>query len=40
MFDFKQKVFGCKGFAHSEKKFAYIHKTNPQQIATAHCHGK
>ena len=29
-----------KGFDHTEKRFAYLHKTNPRQIATASRCGK
>ena len=36
----KRFVYKEKGFAHTEKKCAYIHKTNPQQIATANSPSK
>ena len=27
-------------FAHTEKRFVYLHKTNPRQIGTVNTHGK
>ena len=36
----KKELFTEKGFEHTEKRFAYIHKTNPRQIAAANSHGK
>ena len=39
-FNEKQIVYKEKGFDHTEKSFAYIHETNPREIATASRCGK
>ena len=39
-FQLKKICLQIKGFAHTEKRFAYIHKTNPRQILTTSSHSK
>ena len=39
-FNEKQISYKEKGFDHTGKSFAYIHKTNPWEIATAKSYGK
>ena len=39
-FQFEKFAYKEKILNHREKRFVYIHKTNPQQIAAANSHGK